>query len=91
MLFRSVNATYRVYTAKDTYTDETIPSTATTLTGTVTPGNLAAGTYVVSGTATCAGDLTLTGDVDLILEDECLNPAEGYSRQKVCRDDPSRS
>ena len=66
----SVNATYRVYTAKDTYTDETIPSTATTLTGTVTPGNLAAGTYVVSGTATCAGDLTLTGDVDLILEDD---------------------
>ena len=87
----SVNATYRVYTAKDTYTDETTPSTATTLTCTVTPGNLAAGTYVVSGTATCAGDLTLTGDVDLILEDECLNPAEGYSRQKVCRDDPSRS
>lgn len=61
--------TYRVYTAKDTYTDETIPSTATTLTGTVTPGNLAAGTYVVSGTATCAGDLTLTGDVNLILKD----------------------
>ena len=61
--------TYRVYTAKDTYTDETIPSTATTLTGTVTPGNLAAGTYVVSGTATCAGGLTLTGDVNLILKD----------------------
>lgn len=61
--------TYRVYTAKDTYTDESIPSTATTLTGTVTPGNLAAGTYVVSGTATCAGDLTLTGDVNLILKD----------------------
>ena len=60
---------YRVYTAKDTYTDEAIPSTATTLTGTVTPGNLAAGTYVVSGTATCAGDLKLTGDVDLILLD----------------------
>ena len=61
--------TYRVYTAKDTYTDETIPSTATTLTGTVNPGDLAAGTYVVSGTATCAGDLTLTGDVNLILKD----------------------
>lgn len=64
-----VVVTYRVYTAKDTYTDETVPSTATTLTGAVTPGNLAAGTYVVSGTATCDGNLTLTGDVNLILKD----------------------
>ena len=62
-------ATYRVYTAKDTYTDKKTPSNATTLTGTVTPGYLDGGTYVVSGEATCDGDLTFQGDADLILKD----------------------
>lgn len=61
--------TYRVYTAKDTYTDKKTPSNATTLTGTVTPGYLDGGTYVVSGEATCDGDLTFQGDADLILKD----------------------
>lgn len=37
-------------------------------TGTVAPGDVAAGTYVVEGTATCAGTLNLTGNVDLILK-----------------------
>lgn len=37
-------------------------------TGTVTPGDVAAGTYVVEGTATCSGTLNLTGNVDLILK-----------------------
>lgn len=62
-------ATYREYTAKDTYTDETIPSTATTLTGTVTSKHLDGGTYVVSGEATRDGDLTFQGDANLILLD----------------------
>jgi hypothetical protein len=61
--------TYREYTAKDTYTDKKTPSNATTLTGTVTPGYLDGGTYVVSGEATCDGDLTFQGDADLILKD----------------------
>ena len=37
-------------------------------TGTVAPGDVAAGTYVVEGTATCSGTLNLTGNVDLILK-----------------------
>lgn len=37
-------------------------------TGTVAPGDVSAGTYVVEGTATCAGTLNLTGNVDLILK-----------------------
>ena len=42
---------------------------ATEWTGTVTPGDVAAGTYVVSGTATCAGQLVLKGEVNIILKD----------------------
>ena len=42
---------------------------ATVWTGTVAPGNVAAGTYVVEGTATCAGQLVLMGEVNLILKD----------------------
>ena len=62
--------TYRVYTTGITYTNEAIPVNATELTGTVAPGTLAAGTYVVRGEATCTGVLTLGGDVNLILADE---------------------
>lgn len=48
---------------------EVKPSGATIWTGTVTPGDVAAGTYVVDGTATCDGELFLTGDINLILKD----------------------
>ena len=61
--------TYRVYTTGIAYTNEAIPVNATELTGTVAPGTLAAGTYVVRGEATCTGVLTLGGDVNLILAD----------------------
>ena len=80
--------TYRVYTYSTTsgitYTNENIPENATTLTGTITPGTLAGGTYVVRSEATCTGVLTLGGDVNLILADNsnltitgsinCTNP-----------------
>ena len=59
---------YSYSTALDsTWTD--IPSNATVWTGTVTADNVAAGTYVVEGTATCANQLVLMGEVNLILKD----------------------
>lgn len=45
------------------------PSGATIWTGTVTPGLVTAGTYVVDGTVTYDGDLYLKGDINLILKD----------------------
>lgn len=48
---------------------EVKPSGATIWTGTVTAGDVAAGTYIVDGTATCDGELFLTGDINLILKD----------------------
>lgn len=64
-----VNNKYLVYDSSGQATATDIPSGATIWTGTVTPGEVASGTYVVDGTATCAGDLTLKGDVVLILKD----------------------
>jgi hypothetical protein len=59
---------YSYSTALDsTWTD--IPANATKWTGTVTPGNVAEGTYVVEGTAICAGQLVLMGEVNLIFKD----------------------
>lgn len=73
------NETYRVYSAKDTYTDKAIPTEGvTTWTGTVTAGDVAAGTYVVDGTATCNGNLTLKGNIDLILKDGASLTVSGY-------------
>lgn len=37
--------------------------------GTVAPGDLAAGTYVVEGNVVCSGDIKLTGETKLILKD----------------------
>lgn len=63
------SGTYIVYTAAGVSKNESIPTNATKWTGTVTPGDVAAGTYVVEGTATCAGQLVLKGEVNLILKD----------------------
>jgi hypothetical protein len=63
------SGTYIVYTAAGVSKNESIPTSATKWTGTVTPGDVAAGTYVVEGTATCAGQLVLKGEVNLILKD----------------------
>ena len=61
------SGTYRVFTDRTTYSDETIPVGATTVTsGTTT---WAAGTYVVSGNVAITEDVHLTGDVNLILCD----------------------
>ena len=62
-------ATYRIFDALGAPTDKVIPADAQTLTGAVTLNNLAAGTYVVEGTATYSGNLKLAGDVNLILLD----------------------
>lgn len=57
---------------------------ATVWTGTVAPGNVAAGTYVVEGTATCAGQLVLMGEVNLILKDGAkLTVDDGISYDNV--------
>lgn len=64
-----VNNKYIVYDENGEATETMIPSDATIWTGTVTPGEVAAGTYVVDGTATCAGDLTLKDNIKLILKD----------------------
>mgnify|MGYP007133700874 CR=1 FL=1 len=58
-----------VYTDKDTKTFVDIPADAIVWTGTVAPGDLAAGTYVVEGNAVCSGDIKLTGETKLILKD----------------------
>lgn len=58
-----------VYTDKDTKTFVDIPADATVWTGTVAPGDLAAGTYVVEGNVVCSGDIKLTGETKLILKD----------------------
>lgn len=60
---------YLVYDKEGGATAKDIPSDATVWTGTVTAGDVSAGTYVVDGTATCNGNLTLQGDIDLILKD----------------------
>lgn len=58
-----------VYTDKDTKTFVDIPADAIVWTGTVAPGDLAAGTYVVEGNVVCSGDIKLTGETKLILKD----------------------
>lgn len=65
----SATGQYVVYTDKDTKSFVDIPADATVWTGTVAPGDLAAGTYVVEGNAVCSGVLTLKGVVKLILKD----------------------
>lgn len=65
----SATGQYVVYTDKDTKSFVDIPADATVWTGTVAPGDLAAGTYVVEGNAVCSGVLTLKGEVKLILKD----------------------
>ena len=54
-----------VYTDKDTKTYVDIPADATVWTGTVAPGNLAAGTYVVEGNVVCSGEIKLQGEIPL--------------------------
>lgn len=58
-----------VYTDKDTKSFVDIPADATVWTGTVAPGDLAAGTYVVEGNAVCSGRIKLLGETKLILKD----------------------
>lgn len=58
-----------VYTDKDTKTFVDIPADAIVWTGTVAPGDLAAGTYVVEGEAVCSGEIILQGETKLILKD----------------------
>lgn len=58
-----------VYTDKDTKTFVDIPADATVWTGTVAPGDLAAGTYVVEGNVVCSGKIRLLGETKLILKD----------------------
>ena len=58
-----------VYTDKDTKTFVDIPADAIVWTGTVAPGDLAAGTYVVEGEAVCSGKIILQGETKLILKD----------------------
>ncbi len=65
----AASGTYRVFTSKTDYTDETIPGGATTVTsGTTTWTD---GTYVVSGNVTITGNVTVSGTtaVNLILKD----------------------
>ena len=68
--------TYRVYTAKDTYTVEPIPENATTVTSTTSPWS--AGTYVVKGNVTISHNVSLTGDIKLILKDGASLTIDGY-------------
>jgi len=68
--------TYRVYTAKDTYTVEPIPENATTVTSTTYPWS--AGTYVVKGNVTISHSVGLAGDVKLILKDGASLTIDGY-------------
>ena len=63
-----VNNSYLVYNAAGETTEEK-PFGATIWTGTVTAGDVAAGTYIVDGTVTYDGELFLTGDINLILKD----------------------
>ena len=58
-----------VYTDKDTKTFVDIPADAIVWTGTVAPGDLAAGTYVVEGNVVCSGKIILQGETKLILKD----------------------
>ena len=68
--------TYRVYTAKDTYTYEPIPADATTVTSTTYPWS--AGTYVVKGDVTISHNVSLQGNVKLILKDGASLTIKGY-------------
>ena len=63
-----VNNSYLVYDSSGDATEKK-PSGATIWTGTVTAGDVAAGTYIVDGTVTYDGELFLTGDINLILKD----------------------
>ena len=60
---------YYSYNADGTKTEMTIPSDAILWTGAVAAGDVAPGTYVVEGNATCDGNLSLKGQVNLILKD----------------------
>ena len=60
---------YYSYDDDGNKTEAVTPSDAIVWTGTVAPGDLAAGTYVVEGNAVCSGILTLKGVVKLILKD----------------------
>ena len=59
--------TYRVFTGRTTYTDETIPDGATSVTSGMT--SWAAGTYVVSSDVTIDANVSCSGDINLILKD----------------------
>ena len=63
-----VNNSYLVYDSSGDATEKK-PFGATIWTGTVTAGDVAAGTYIVDGTVTYDGELFLTGDINLILKD----------------------
>lgn len=81
-------ATYRIFDALGAPTDKVIPADAQTLTGAVTLNNLAAGTYVVEGTATYSGNLKLAGDVNLILLDGASLTVNGIILGGERTDDP---
>lgn len=63
----AASSTYRVFTSRTAYTDEAIPSGATTVTSETTAWTN--GTYVVSGNVTINSHVSVTGDVNLILKD----------------------
>lgn len=67
-----------VYTDKDTKSFVDIPADATVWTGTVAPGDLAAGTYVVEGNAVCSGKIRLQGETKLILKDGAKLTVDGF-------------
>lgn len=71
-------AQYIVYDAEGNKTSKDIPEDAIELTGTITAESLAAGTYYVTGTATCDGDFVLKGDkTNLILCEEATLTING--------------
>lgn len=72
----AASSTYRVFTSRTVYTDETIPAGATTMTSETT--DWTTGTYVVSSSLTIANNVTVTGDVNLILKDGTSLTVNGY-------------
>ena len=69
---------YIAYDAEGTKSIKDIPEDAIELTGTIEATSLAAGTYYVTGTATCDGDFVLKGDkTNLILCEEATLTING--------------